>query len=703
MSDMLFKEFVFLDSADCVIWDDLHEDVKNFIVAQAGKYGPSATAIRAAVQLGVAKRSEFFLSIEQVSILIAQLLCGGTTVAMSDEIAHGSSTQPQAFAYGRAMEHWYFAEDGSKRDQTWRRTALVGYGTFQGDTQLPTASSSIKSGTDLTISPGCGAREIADWGLGDSKTMTVIFAGHYVGGWLDAWYHHNTNGAQEEKFATLVPELMLATEPLRNMGAGLLSNGMQDPWLPAGGWYILGAGSYVESKGYPKWGSARVRLSNNEDYFPVGEGRRMRRRGLVSILGKPCNDRGSCRNNTDDLQYRCYTRQVMDHDMDPAPAGANMWGIAAGAFNFENWPKLTRQLLQAERPEKNWVLQAGGWGAGAFGCGTLYGGMLQALAAKSAGWRRMRMCWATKRDPEPKLWSKMGYVVARRQELQMTKVIINESAESHAHTLMSWAVGGRFSDTIVFRDKQYGAVAAQLQTPINQVVLPPTCADDDEAGTTIKCNKPGNDQGSCMSNMQWCCEHEDCAWHAAKPREDLRDFVAKNCNFECGVAFGLCKLKHVPLLCRNIVRTKTKSKRSLDLHDKDDISFVQPNDKSRDKSTRDWEHLHAAFEPDHPKKGSRMIVGMELFAQTWLWMVVVFGSIVFCVSVSVATTSACRFPLCRQFCILLGCGKMHARMRGTRRIHSLELGEQLETPLSAPGATPSTACSYSGSEDPASM
>jgi len=168
-------------------------------------------------------------------------------------------------------EHWFFADDGTERDAKWRRTTLVGYGTFDSDGPVPDAMSSHSTGQDLHISSGCGnTSKLADWALADSKTLDVVFAGHYLGGWMTGWHKGNQYGAQEEKFGTLVPEMMLATEPLRHMGAGLLSAGVEDPWLPEAGWYIIGAGTYVKSKGYPFWTPAKVPLQDKQDYFNWG-------------------------------------------------------------------------------------------------------------------------------------------------------------------------------------------------------------------------------------------------------------------------------------------------------------------------------------------------------------------------------------------------------------------------------------------------
>jgi len=258
--------------------------------------------------------------------------------------------------------------------------------------------------------------------------MDVVFAGHYVGGFMDGWYKPNNGGAQEEKFGTVIPEMMLATDPLRMMGAGLLSNGARDPWLPQGGWYIIGAGAYVQGQ-YPFWTPNKVPLSD-EDFFAVGNGRRMRRRGIVAIMGKPCNDRGSCRTNTDDPQYKCYNRQVEDNDLSPEGGKmANLWGIAGGAYNFVHWPAQTAHLLQSVQATDKWVLQAGGWGAGAFGCGTLYGSTIQALAAKKGGWRHMRMCFATRDDPYPTLESKLSFLVSDTQVLEHANITNLESRQ----------------------------------------------------------------------------------------------------------------------------------------------------------------------------------------------------------------------------------------------------------------------------------
>eukprot|EP00928_Gymnodinium_smaydae_P053673 TRINITY_DN37605_c0_g1_i1.p1 TRINITY_DN37605_c0_g1~~TRINITY_DN37605_c0_g1_i1.p1 ORF type:complete len:607 (-),score=44.36 TRINITY_DN37605_c0_g1_i1:164-1834(-) len=465
MSDMVFTNFTLVDESNCLIWPMLPAEVKSFILRQAGNYGPSAAALRKATHLGTYAQTEFFLSIEQLSILLAHLLCGATEVAQAADLPAGGDTHPQPFAFGRAMEHWFFAEDGSLRDVAWRRTTLVGYGTFASDTSMPDESSTVSTNTNLTIWSGCGAGAVADSGLADSDTLTVIFAGHYVGGWLEGWDRDNRYGAQEEKFGTLVPEMMLATEPLRHMGAGLLSNGGMDPWLPAAGWYILGAGSYVKGKGYPRWGSEKVVLRDS-DYFKVGTGRRIRRRGLVGILGKPCNDRPGCDSNTNDHQYRCYNQQVDDSDLKPAPEGANLWGIVGGAFELSKWPRLTRELLEAEGVTKRWLIQGGGWGAGAFGCGTLFGGLAQLLAAKRGGWEQMRMCWAGRGDPTPTLDAKLGYAFDSASDLAQSGIM--NGAERGPPLLTGVDVTSFQHGRAYFQDSQFGRVAAQLHRRIDQ-------------------------------------------------------------------------------------------------------------------------------------------------------------------------------------------------------------------------------------------
>jgi hypothetical protein len=339
----------------------------------------------------------------------------------------GASDQPQPFAFGRAMEFWFQKDDGTPRTEDWRRTTLVGYGTFDTDKSFPLPESTVATG-QLNLTSGCGKSSVADWALADRDVMDVVFAGHYVGGFMDGWYKPNNGGAQEEKFGTVIPEMMLATDPLRMMGAGLLSNGARDPWLPQGGWYIIGAGAYVQGQ-YPFWTPDKVPLSEG-DFFAVGNGRRMRRRGIVAIMGKPCDDRGSCRTNTDDPQYKCYNRQVEDKDLSPEGGKmANLWGIAGGAYNFVHWPAQTAHLLQSVQATEKWVLQAGGWGAGAFGCGTLYGSTIQALAAKKGGWRHMRMCFATKDDPYPTLQSKLSFLVSDVQFLEQANITNLESRE----------------------------------------------------------------------------------------------------------------------------------------------------------------------------------------------------------------------------------------------------------------------------------
>lgn len=609
--DMVFKRFSLANGSHCLLYPGLPGKVKGFIIEQAGKYGPSAAAIRRGTKLGKAEHTEFFLSIEQVSVLLAQLLCGASRHLDKADIDHsawGAGDRPQSFAFGRAMEHWFMDDDGMPRCPQWRRTTLVGYGTFGSDANVPDGLSTVSTHGVLNISSGCGKGQLADWGLGDRETMTVVFAGHYVGGWLSSWYHANSNGAQEEKFGTLVPEMMLATETLRHMGAGLLSSGKQDPWLPEGGWYIIGAGSYVKSRGYPLWSPEKMALNDKEDYFPVGNGRRMRKRGVVAIIAKPCNDRGSCGTNTDDAQFKCYNRQVEDHDILPdAEGGANLWGIAGGAFNFANWPARTARLLESAQVTQKWVLQAGGWGAGAFGCGSVYGGLVQALAAKSGGWENMRMCYATREEQYPTIESKLGFVVSDQPTLKYSKIVNIESytplmthVKGHRHCSDPMAThpepppgpyvpqptsapyhgwpfnhvlvevevepmndyhhgwhsfGATCGGFILFEDRQYGAVAGQLYKEIKQHVVPPSCAprDPKEHFTDgmpplIKCNRPGA-SGDCHSSMNWCCANEGCSFHK-DPEIDLRDVAARYCNPLCGKSRGICLAEDVPHRCR---------------------------------------------------------------------------------------------------------------------------------------------------------
>eukprot|EP00928_Gymnodinium_smaydae_P007515 TRINITY_DN12698_c0_g3_i1.p1 TRINITY_DN12698_c0_g3~~TRINITY_DN12698_c0_g3_i1.p1 ORF type:complete len:727 (+),score=55.33 TRINITY_DN12698_c0_g3_i1:68-2248(+) len=531
-SDMVYRDFLLLDHRQCLIWPGLPEEVKAFIVEQASKYGPSASHINAAKKLGQAKKTEFFLNVEQVSILVAQTLCGAVEVARGS--SEGGPMQPQAFALGRAMEHWYYADaKGSgdirvPRDSYWRRTTLVGYGTFGSDGDVPDHDSVVSTGTNMTITSGCDSGGVADSAIGDSDTMTVVFAGHYVGGWMYGWHNSNAHGAQEEKIGTLVPEMLLATDPTRKMGAGLLSNGAQDPWLPEGGWYILGAGSYVKGLGYPRWSSDPIEIRDS-DYFAVGTERRIRRRGLVAILGKPCNDRGSCGSNSADHQYRCFNRQVDDNDLMPKPS-ANLWGIAAGAFDFANWPSKTGALLKGAQAAKNWVLQAGGWGAGAFGCGTLYGGLVQALAAKKGGWEHLRMCWAGRGDAQPSIESKFGYVAG-----EVSREIRNAPLQ---HLMIGHSIDDYESGRLVFMDSQYGAVAHQLRQKIHQASPLRTCA-------TVMCDRWNNHQGNCQGNIDWCFWHGECAWHKNKS-QDIRDFMAVSCNPDCGASAGICTQGSIP-------------------------------------------------------------------------------------------------------------------------------------------------------------
>eukprot|EP00928_Gymnodinium_smaydae_P072084 TRINITY_DN55504_c0_g1_i1.p1 TRINITY_DN55504_c0_g1~~TRINITY_DN55504_c0_g1_i1.p1 ORF type:complete len:905 (-),score=152.77 TRINITY_DN55504_c0_g1_i1:356-3070(-) len=615
MSDMVFPNFKLVNVSDCLLYPLLPGKVKGFIKEQAGKYGPSAAAIRAHKHLGKKEKTEFFISIEQTSILLAQLLCGATVPARrGKDGAEGGPDHPQAFAYGRAMEHWYLNDDGSPRGEEWRRTTLVGYGTFDNAPDVPGAQSTVST-PDLTITAGCGSRSLADWGVGDTDTMTVVFAGHYIGGWMTGWHKANTYGAQEEKFGTLIPEMMLATEPLRQMGAGLLSSGHEDPWLSEGGWYIIGAGTYVKSKGYPKWSPDKIPIQDS-DYFEVGTGRRMRRRGLVAIMAKPCNDRGpgTCGTNTDTAEFKCYNKQVKDNDM--SPKAANLWGIAAGAFDFANWPAQTRSIMEKQGVAQKWTLQAGGWGAGAFGCGTLYNGLVQALAAKKGGWTNLRMCYATRDDPTPTIESKLSFILGQNKTLTATKVLHPESykplmthvvgsgEESHHHhhahhdidfedgnigagewqvvagyhgqrhgggghappphfdpfapspaslqipAALVFPAGGKY----VFTSAQFGGVAGQLHKEVAQKIIPPVCSSQDDVpfldrAPQVKCNRPGNHQGTCLSSMKWCCFHQDaCDW--SRNKEDLRDFVARSCNPLCGKAAGICKADDVPDLCR---------------------------------------------------------------------------------------------------------------------------------------------------------
>eukprot|EP00929_Paragymnodinium_shiwhaense_P044162 TRINITY_DN2265_c0_g1_i1.p1 TRINITY_DN2265_c0_g1~~TRINITY_DN2265_c0_g1_i1.p1 ORF type:complete len:1859 (-),score=400.83 TRINITY_DN2265_c0_g1_i1:290-5251(-) len=553
-SDMVFKEFTLVNGTqNCEVWPELPEQVQQFIREQAGKYGPSAHAIYYAKQ---EQPMEFFLNIEQVSILLAQLLCGATEdplytglkKAIKDEHLKGSGSNPQTFAYGRAMEHWFFDNNNQQRDPAWRRTTLVGYGHFKSETPMPKKHDTIYTGKNMTITSGCnsGRKPVvgigADAGLGDSKTMSVVFAGPWVGGFLTGWDRDNRYGAQEEKFGTIVPEFMLATEPKRHMGAGLLSNGHKKPWKPMAGWYILGAGTYVHGS-YPFWTPKKVHISDRHDYIAVGTGRRMRRRGLVGILAKPCNDRPGCKknNNTADVQYRCYNQQVDDRDLYPEhEGGANLWGIAGGAYDFANWPAKSRGIMESDEANKNWVLQAGGWGAGAFGCGSLYGGLIQALAAKKGGWEHMRMCWASGHEAFPTIESKMSFASGNRNQLRHSAYVwgLEDSYEPlmDAHHISDFTHG-----KMIFSDDKYGMVADQLYNRIEQYVPPQTCQ-------STKCNKIFNVESDCMASMKWCCDHpEECEWHKNK-HEDIRDFVSKSCHKDC--AHICINSEDVPPKCR---------------------------------------------------------------------------------------------------------------------------------------------------------
>eukprot|EP00929_Paragymnodinium_shiwhaense_P029862 TRINITY_DN17036_c1_g2_i1.p1 TRINITY_DN17036_c1_g2~~TRINITY_DN17036_c1_g2_i1.p1 ORF type:complete len:1291 (-),score=172.01 TRINITY_DN17036_c1_g2_i1:159-4031(-) len=523
-SDMVFKNFLLLREEDCLLWSELDDRVKQFIKDQAGKRGPSSSAIRSASKLGEAKKAEFFLSIEQASILLAQILCGATEVARGRDAVEGAWYRPQAFSFGRAMEHWYFAGgsddgNGTARDAVWRHKTLVGYGTFASDPTVPDASSKVDTGSTLTITSGCGSGKDADGGLGDNSTMTVVFAGHYVGGFLPGWDRSINHHAQEEKYSTLVPELMLATEPLRHMGAGLLSDsGKQDPWKPAAGWYIIGAGSHV-SFSWPKARPDKIPVDDETGYVAVGTERQIRRRGIIGIMADPCNNRGSCGTNSRDDQYRCYNRQVLDRDL--FPGQGNLWGIAAGGYDFSNWPAKTGALMKDIKANL-WTLQSGGWGAGAFGCGSLYGGLVQALAAKKGGWQDMRMCWASGREHFPTVASKMGYAVGDFHGKSQTK-----------HLMTGRHVDSYSDGKMFFADQQYGAVAEQLQTQIEQHLPKPTCHN-------TPCDRWNNHAGTCLSSQRWCFDNLGCTWHRNR-HEDLRDYLSKSCNPDCAQSTGICQ------------------------------------------------------------------------------------------------------------------------------------------------------------------
>eukprot|EP00929_Paragymnodinium_shiwhaense_P022453 TRINITY_DN14346_c0_g1_i1.p1 TRINITY_DN14346_c0_g1~~TRINITY_DN14346_c0_g1_i1.p1 ORF type:complete len:1220 (+),score=176.52 TRINITY_DN14346_c0_g1_i1:84-3743(+) len=565
-SDMVFTSFGLVNGTrGCLLWPQLKDPVQKFILQQAGKYGPSQSAIRAArSKLPV----EYFLNYEQVSILLAQLLCGATEHALwrglgRDLIAShlkGTEVNPQAYAFGRAMEHWYFSDSGKPRNPAWRRTTLVGYGTFKNDAPVPNASSRIHTGSNLTVASGCNNGQPHDYlvgaddGLGDSQTLTVVFAGHWVGGFMSGWSRPNNHGAQEEKFGTIVPEMMLATEPLRHMGAGLLSNGDWDPWKPMAGWYIIGAGTFVKGS-YPFWTPEPVKITD-KDYIPVGRGRRMRRRGLVGILANPCNNRPGCsgNGNSEDIQYRCYNQQVDGKDIRPAPEGSDLWGIAGGAYNFNNWPKLSRSIMLRDRVPARWTLQAGGWGSGAFGCGALYGGLVQLLAAKKGGWQRMRMCWASKEESFPTIRSKLGYAVG--QEYDLKRDYVKNVLDTHESLLLGEHVDDFKTGKIIFTDERYGPVAGQLHRRIEQYEQLLTCTNTQCQNTKTGLYSPSS---TCLSRMTWCCQNTECGWHRNK-RQDIRDFVARSCNHSCS---GVCiRSEDVPAQCQKKGRGAEHDERS---------------------------------------------------------------------------------------------------------------------------------------------
>eukprot|EP00929_Paragymnodinium_shiwhaense_P119339 TRINITY_DN91224_c0_g1_i1.p1 TRINITY_DN91224_c0_g1~~TRINITY_DN91224_c0_g1_i1.p1 ORF type:complete len:1091 (-),score=130.70 TRINITY_DN91224_c0_g1_i1:360-3632(-) len=571
LSDMVFKGFGLVNgTSGCLIWPKLPDPVKKFIIAQAGKYGPSQAAITHKKQQ---QPMEFFLNYDQVSVLLAQLLCGATEKPLwrgfgRDMVAshlHGSQANPQVYAFGRAMQHWYFTDSGEVRDPEWRRTTLVGYGTFNSETGVPDASSTIRTGYNLTVSSGCNDGSPHDFGAGaddgleDSKTLTVVFAGHWVGGFLHSWTNPNNHGAQEEKFATIVPELLLATEPLRHMGAGLLSSGDWDPWKPMAGWYIIGAGTFVKGS-YPLWTEEPVAISDKHDYIEIGTARRVRRRGIVGIMAKPCSGRPGCygNGNSEDMQYRCFNQQVDGKDLYPEPEGGNLWGIAGGAYRLANWPPLSRSIMEEDKVVDDWVLQAGGWGAGAYGCGSLYGGLVQLLAAKKGGWRNMRMCWASKEESYPTIQSKMGYATGFADTLR--EDYVKEIQKDHIPLLLGQNVDDFKSGKIMFTDDRYGAVAAQLHQRIEQYEQQRSCE-------STQCIDPKSGRRSatstCLSRMEWCCNNKECPWHRNK-REDIRDFVAKTCNRSCA---GVCMLSEdVPEPCRKKGRGAEADERSCETY-----------------------------------------------------------------------------------------------------------------------------------------
>merc|ERR1712151_978924 len=133
----------------------------------------------------------------------------------------------------------------------------------------------------------------------------------------------------------------------------------------------------------------------------------------------------------------------------------------------------------------------------------------------------------------------------------------HSSSDSHSSSHVS-SSDRSLQGAIIFKDSQFGAVAEQLYKKIEQKVLPPVCYEDDDA-PPLKCNKPGS-QGTCMSNMDWCCNNEVCDWHKNKAM-DLRDFAGKTCNPLCSKASHICKSEHVPELCRKSSNA-TKSRKS---------------------------------------------------------------------------------------------------------------------------------------------
>merc|ERR1712151_1450492 len=132
----------------------------------------------------------------------------------------------------------------------------------------------------------------------------------------------------------------------------------------------------------------------------------------------------------------------------------------------------------------------------------------------------------------------------------------HSSSDSHSSSHVS-SSDRSLQGAIIFKDSQFGSVAEQLYKKIEQKVLPPVCFEDEDA-PPLKCNKPGS-QGTCMSNMDWCCNNEACDWHRHKTM-DLRDFAGKSCNTLCSKASHICKIEHVPENCRKSLNSTKASK-----------------------------------------------------------------------------------------------------------------------------------------------